>query len=154
MGRCFRRVLRRGVLLRNADGAWRERITQGTCDDGGRWSLSGIGSDELTGSYQPPEGSYTVLIDLPRTTQRSSAEISEAVPTQGCTNDPAQPISTIVVIGTSTIGLVAHPGSDVWVLRGPRSAPQQRIKLIADDDGVDVDFASATSNHATAVIDC
>ncbi len=143
-----------GVLLRNADGAWRERITQGTCDDGGLWSLSGMGSDKLTGSYQPPQGSYTVLIDLPRSTQRSSGEISEAVPTQGCTTDPAQPISTIVVIDKSAIGLVAHPGSDVWVLRGPRKAPQQKIALTAGDDGVDVDFASGTSNHATVVIDC
>lgn len=143
-----------GVLLHASGAAWQERITQGTCDDGGVWTLSGIGSDRLSGSYQPPRGSYTVQIALARSMQGSSAEISTAVPTQGCTTEATQPISTIVVIGESTIGLVAHPGSEVWVLRGPRSAPQQQIKLIADDDGIDVDFASATSNHATLVIDC
>lgn len=54
----------RGTLSRQQNGNWLERITMGTCDDGGRWQFSQVGPKVIHGNYQPPSGAYEVAAEL------------------------------------------------------------------------------------------
>jgi hypothetical protein len=56
-----------GTITKQPDGRWLERITQGTCDDGGSWTFQQSEPSSVHGEYQPPSGSsYSVTAELAR----------------------------------------------------------------------------------------
>lgn len=143
----------RGVLVRNSDQTWLELITQGTCDDRGTWTLTPT-SAGLSGDYRPAKGNYRVHAVLAQSAAPVPVTTTKNVPTDGCTNAPSKPLTTIAVFGDDIIGVYDPPGYNSEAYRGPRSQPSEYARLVGGDDNIDVTFESATSNHAILAISC
>lgn len=143
-----------GALIRQSDNTWRESITQGACDNGGRWSFEPGPDNGLIGSYRPLKGEYTVRATLQRTSPLATSTLTPGVRTVGCTNAAGRPISTVMVIDEAVIVVLTEPGNPPWVMVGERKSGTRYSDAVDQDDGVNVTFASATSDVAVEVVNC
>lgn len=144
----------RGALIGHGEGPWKEYITQGACDTGGSWTFRYGTQGQLAGTYRPPKNNYLVQATLTLTKATVRTATTNSVATFGCTAAPGEPRSTVTVIDGAIVAVVIHPGHPSWVLVGDRGYGSKSTQAFADDDGVNITFASPTSDTAVEVIDC